>query len=208
MKKILFACLFFTHTVFGQLQQMPAYPLITHSPYFSVWSFADQLNSEETRHWTGKPQGLLGYITVDGKTYRFLGHPASGDTSRGDAMPATQQWVSVNATQTIYEFQCGGLNLKVNFTSPLLLNDLAILSRPVSYVSFRMQSNDGTAHTAQVYFGVSGRLAVNKPDQELVTAKGHAGKLLFLKAGTKEQPVLEKKGGSAGRPHFPFVVRQ
>ena len=173
---------------------MPAYPLLTHSTYFSVWSFSDQLNSEETRHWTGKPQSLLGYIRVDGKVYRFLGHPAVGDTSRGDAVPATQQWVSVNATQTIYAFQCGGLNLKVSFTSPLLLNDLAVLSRPVSYVSFVMQSNDGTAHTAQLDFDVSGMLAVNTPDQELVTTRGHTGKLLFLKAGTKAQPVLKKKG--------------
>ena len=173
---------------------MPAYPLLTHSTYFSVWSFSDQLNSEETRHWTGKPQSLLGYIRVDGKVYRFLGHSAAGDTSRGDAVPATQQWVSVNATQTIYAFQCGGLNLKVSFTSPLLLNDLAVLSRPVSYVSFVMQSNDGTAHTAQLDFDVSGMLAVNTPDQELVTTRGHTGKLLFLKAGTKAQPVLKKKG--------------
>ena len=194
MKKFMFCCLFFSHTVFGQLRQMPAYPLITHSTYFSVWSFSDELSSEETRHWTGKPQSLLGYIRVDDKVYRFLGHPAAGDTSRSAAVPATQQWVSANATQTMYAFQCGGLNLKVSFTSPLLLNDLALLSRPVSYVSFLMQSNDGIAHTAQLYFGVSGRLAVNTPDQELVTARGHTGKLLFLKAGTRAQPVLKKKG--------------
>lgn len=194
MKKFLFAFLFFSHTVFGQLQQMPAYPLINHTTYFSVYSFADQLSSEETRHWTGKVQSLLGYIRVDGKTYRFLGHPAAGDTSMSDAVPATQQWVNVNATQTTYEFQCGGLNLKVNFTSPLLLNDLALLARPVSYVSFRMQTNDGATHTAQLFFNVSGRLASNTPDQELVTSKGRAGKLVFLKAGTKEQPILQKKG--------------
>ena len=194
MKKILFVSLFFTQAVFGQLRQMPAYPLITHDTYFSVWSFADQLGSEETRHWTGKPQSLLGYIMVDGKAYRFLGRPAAGDTSMSNAVAATQQWVSVNATQTIYEFQCGGLNLKLNFTSPLLLTDLTLLSRPVTYVSFRMQSNDGATHTAQLFFNVSGRLASNTPDEELVTAKGHAGKLLFLKAGTKDQPVLQKKG--------------
>lgn len=194
MKKILLVSLFFTQTVFGQLRQMPAYPLITHDTYFSVWSFADQLNSDETRHWTGKPQSLLGYILVDGKAYRFLGHAAAADTGMSNAVPATQQWVSVNATQTIYEFQCGGLNLKLNFTSPLLLNDLALLSRPVTYVSFRMQSNDGATHTAQLFFDVSGRLASNTPDEELVTRKGHVGKLLFLKAGTKAQPVLQKKG--------------
>ena len=194
MKNFLWICLFFSSTAFGQLRQMPAYPLLTHSTYFSVWSFSDQLNSQETRHWTGKPQSLLGYVHIDGKAYRFLGHPALADAAMDSAAPAIQQWVSVNATQTIYQFQCGGVNLKVTFTSPLLLNDLALLSRPVSYVSFRMQSNDGVPHTAQLYFGVAGVLAANTPDQELVTSVGHTGKLLFLKAGTKTQPVLQKKG--------------
>jgi hypothetical protein len=194
MKKILLSCLLFSHTVFGQLKQMPAYPLLTHSPYFSVWSFSDQLNSQETRHWTGKSQSLLGYIHVDGKAYRFLGLPAAAGSAVDSAATAVQQWVSVNATQTIYQFECGGVNLKVTFTSPLLLNDLALLSRPVSYVSFRMQSNDGATHTAQVYFGVSGVLAANTPTQELVTSGGHSGNLIFLKAGTKAQPVLKEKG--------------
>jgi hypothetical protein len=196
MKKILLSCLLFSQTVFGQLRQMPAYPLLTHSPYFSVWSFSDQLAGQETRHWTGKSQSALGYIRVDGKEYRFLGHP--GEAGAGavpdNVSPATQQWVSVNATQTIYQFECGGVNLKVTFTSPLLLDDLALLSRPVSYVSFRMQSNDGADHTAQVFFGVAGGLAANIPDQELVATTGHTGKLLFLKAGTRAQPVLQEKG--------------
>jgi hypothetical protein len=177
-------------SAFGQMRHLPAYPLITHDTYFSVWSFTDDLTSDDTRHWTGKPQPLHGFLTVDGHRYRFMGAAGAGDTSA----PAEQQWVNVLATQTKYQFACGGVDLTLTFTSPLLLSDLSLLSRPVSYVSFRLRSNDGTSHTAQVEFDVAGLLAANDSSQSLRTTSGFAGRLSFLKAGTVEQPVLKKKG--------------
>jgi glutaminase A-like protein/uncharacterized protein DUF5127/uncharacterized protein DUF4964 len=191
MKKIVWCCLLLPVVLYGQVRQMPAYPLLTHSTYFSVWSFGDTLNSQVTRHWTGKPQALEGILKVDGTSFGFLG--SSGD-SVVHTVPAYQHWVSVSATQTTYQFTCGGVDLTLIFTSPLLLDDLALLSRPVSYVTFRMRSNDGKKHTAELSFSVSGDLARNTPDQELVIDNGKAGALVWGKAGTKEQPVLRKKG--------------
>jgi hypothetical protein len=191
IKKILLF-LFLSQRVVGQLQHMPAFPLITHDPYFSVWSFTDELNSSTTRHWTGQPQSLLGVLRVDGKLYRFMGKEDSIDQVAD--IPATQQWVSVNATQTKYQFACGDVDLTLTFTSPLLLNDLTLLSRPVTYVSFRLRSNDGTVHTAQLSVGVSGNLATNTPGQALNKQSGHSGGMTYIAAGTKEQPVLKKKG--------------
>src|SRR5262249_33216654 len=54
-------------------QKAPAYPLITHDPYFSIWSATDDLNASTTRHWTGTDQSRVGFLKVDVKTYRFVG---------------------------------------------------------------------------------------------------------------------------------------
>lgn len=325
---------------FTQVTKAPAYPLITHDPYFSVWSFTDELNASPTKHWTGADQSLQGLVKVDGKLFRFMGSeekvyanilPVSEDQpyacrytetqpeqgwmktgfndagwktgeapfcsnikngktlwetkdiwmrrpfvlnelnndplwikmqhddnvevylngelvyscecfnkkaayfpvdgaikdklvkgenilavhcantaggsfldaglvrelkpgNRQPAATAVQKTVIVKATQTQYEFTCGGVNLKLSFTSPLIMSNPDILSRPVSYVSFSVRSNDGKTHDAQLYFGASTNLAVNIPAQKVHAEKAETEGLKVLKAGTIEQPVLQKKG--------------
>ena len=49
----------------------PATPLVTIDPYTSAWSFADRLNEESVRHWTGRNFPLLGSLRVDGQSQRI-----------------------------------------------------------------------------------------------------------------------------------------
>lgn len=323
----------------AQLHKAPAYPLITHNPYFSVWSVTDNAAASTTRHWTGSNQSLIGLVKVDGATYRFLGkedeiytpvlptaddekysvkyteaQPSAGwinagfDDSQwqtgiapfGDNDMANTKWLShdlwvrrtfdindknfdklflkinhddnadvylngtkiysvvgwvskfkyvpltaeikqklkaknnliaihvvntaggawldvglytqtkpkqaanialagqrsinINATQTIYNFACGNIGLTVTFTSPLLINNLNVGTRPISYVTFKAAASDGRQHKVQVYFGTSTDLATNVPSQEVSTESLSSNNLSILKAGTTEQPVLKKKG--------------
>ncbi len=107
---------------------------------------------------------------------------------------AVQNSVSLSATQTHYNFTCGPVDLKVQFVSPLLPNDLDLLSRPVNYINYQVASNDGAEHDVQVYFETTPEWAVNEPSQEVEVTKGVTGNINYVKAGTTEQPILQKKG--------------
>ncbi len=326
----------------AQSLRPPAYPLITHDPYFSVWSETDKLTDSPTRHWTGKPQSLEGIVRVDGKSYQFIGavptayksilptgengsysaqyttaqpaggwenpdfnasgwttapgpfgdtpdakttwkngpsqtgqiwirreftYDGTGDVSKfllslnhdddveiylngtdilkkpdyisdyvylsfpaaaqkalkkgtntlavhctsprggsfidvGIVNPitpaalttATQTGVTVAATQTDYTFTAGPVDLRLNFLSPLLLTELEVAARPVTYVTFTVKSRDGKAHAVQVYFGESATLATNQGGQAVVTSASTGNSLRWVNVGTKEQPLLQKKG--------------
>ncbi len=343
MRKIILVAFLLTKVTlssFAQNTKAPAFPLITHDPYFSIWSTTDKLNESPTKHWSGTDHSLMGVLKVDGEMFRFMGAkglsynnilPAgddvnyvakytetepSGDWTNlnyddtqwksgnapfgnrtgisktlwltkdiwmrrvfnlenlnlkepilklqhddlvkvylngdliydagccagkylylpfsnemksklkkgqnvlaihvintgGDALLdvgiveksipisdtkiqlAQQKSVKLNATQTHYEFTCGKVNLSLTFTSPLLINNLDVLARPVSYVSAKVKSNDSKSHNVQLYFGASTDIATNHESQLISAKKYTENNLSILKAGTVEQPILQKKG--------------
>ncbi|WP_294081589.1 glutaminase family protein [Proteiniphilum sp. UBA5384] len=109
-------------------------------------------------------------------------------------MTAEQKSVSVLPTQTVYTFDCGPVDLDVIFTTPLLLDDLDLISRPVSYISYQVKSKDEAAHDVQVYFEATPQWAVNDEGQPVDFEKIEKEGRIFLKTGTVEQPILQKAG--------------
>ena len=335
--------LFFLTPLFLQAQvgKAPAYPLVVHDPYFSIWSFSDELYASPTRHWTGAEHSLFGLIKVDGKAYHFMGKPDYGVEPRllpgedkpfdcryteSDPGPAWMQenyddsawktgqapfgsgwqdqkpattwgsrdlWVrrsfewdgaanieqlvlqlrhdddvevylngesayrcsncyagdikdfllsetvlkklkkgknvlalhcintggwawldaglgkqakpekmetarqlslNMTATQTSYAFACGPVQLDLNFLSPLLAEDLDLLSRPVSYLTFEVSATDDQTHQVAVEFYTSPRLAANNRKDFTLTTLERTKDLQYYKMGTIAQPVLQKKG--------------
>src|SRR4029079_9427419 len=81
------------------------------------------------------------------------------------AQTATQNSVTLSATQTNYNFTCGPVDLKLQFVSPLLPNDLDLLSRPVSYSNEEVKATDDKKHEVQLYFESTPEWAVNEPGQ-------------------------------------------
>jgi hypothetical protein len=323
----------------AQTLRPPAYPLLTHDPYFSVWSFQDELAGGPTKHWTGEPQALEGVVRVDGQAYQFLGQsaptfralvptaeetpyparytfsqPAAGwekttfaaaqswktgpapftddatrpgtpwkshdvwvrrvvtvtgplpkgpltlrvwhdddaevylngtllarrpgangryedvtvpaaaqkalhaganvlamhcvnpqggahlDAGLYEELPqlrvplARQTSVTVTATQTTYTFAAGPVQLTVGFLSPLLLDELETVARPVTYLTCTATATDGKPHPTQVLLTEAGTLASNTPYQVVATRPGQAGALRWQAVGTVAQPVLATAG--------------
>ena len=105
----------------------PAIPLITSDPFFSVWSETDDLNASDTVHWTGRTVALRCTVKVGDREYGVMG--------RNDGIPAARQiCFDMDAFSSYYTFDCGGVTVRLTFTSPVIPDDLYLVSRPVSYL--------------------------------------------------------------------------
>lgn len=173
-------------------------PLITHDPYFSIWLPSDHLYDEDTVHWCKHPQRIYGFLTIDGQDYCFLGR-------HGGRRILPQTELDITATSTSYIFENDRVRLHLSFTSPLLLDDPILVSRPCTYVdigiekkreadvSVRLElTSDLVACTKGKIIGRSGNVpgeggavytyaSMEKADQ---TPLGHSGDNITIDWGT------------------------
>ena len=169
-------------------ERPPVVPLVTHDPYFSIWSMADHLTDINTRHWTGVDQPLAGLIRIDNVPYRYMG----ADPRQ---VPAMQQ-VSLQVTplHTIYTFETAGVRLQVTFFTAALPNDLDALSRPVDYLTWNITSTDSRAHAVDLLLDVSPVIAVDTNDQDVTWGRSVAPGMQVLRVGSRDQRLLNREG--------------
>ncbi|HEX8202623.1 MAG TPA: DUF4965 domain-containing protein, partial [Isosphaeraceae bacterium] len=166
----------------------PAVPLVTSDPYLSIWSAADRLTDDDTRHWTRRAQPLVSLIRIDGRAYRLMG------AEPGDLPALPQRGVQVLPTRTIYEFADANIGVRLTFLTPALPQDLDVLARPLTYLTWEVRSVDGGAHTVSLYESTSALLAVHAPEQDVEWAREAVGDLTALRVGTVDQTLLEPAG--------------
>ena len=167
----------------------PSVPLATHDPYFSIWSNANKLYSDQTRHWTGRENSLSAMARVDGQTFRLMG------TQPAESASLPQTDLQVLPTHTIYTFQNEKVQVQLVFLTPAIPSDLEVLARPVTYMTFLARSLDGKTHNVQFYADADADIAVNDADQQQVSwQRASKGDITALKIGSVDQPVLARAG--------------
>ena len=150
----------------------PCVPLITNDPMLNVWSFADKLTDDVPRHWTGERQFITGTIAIDGELFQIIGKLQPDNNRYVTEFPALPQVdVSVKAMTTVYTYENEKIRLELSFMSPLLLDDLKLLSRPVSYISYKITVLDGKEHEIELFIGVSCEMAVHEPTQKVTIGR-------------------------------------
>ncbi len=170
----------------------PAYPLIVHDPFFSIWSFADKVNEDYPRHWTGHNFDLMGLLRIDGKPYTFLSRPRFYT----EKLPQTS--LEVTATRTVIQFQEQDLSLKLTFTTPLLPDRLDVLARPVTYIQLELQNTGKKKRSIDLYFDSNAAPAAAQNAQSVSWGRLETSRLDILTMGTVAQNIL----GSFGDDHL------
>ncbi len=177
-----------------QPDRPPAVPLVVHDPYFSLWSMADKLTGENTRHWTDVDQPIDGLIRIDGSVYRYMGvHPRQMfDLPEVPAM--AQVSLAVTPLHTAYEFEQAGIHLTLTFFTPSFPKDLDVLSRPVTYLTWSARSTDGKPHQVDLLLDVDPSIAINDEMQKVTWGRTRTEHLTLLNVGSQEQQELHQSG--------------
>ena len=108
---------------------------------------------------------------------------------------ARQLVADVQATTTHYRFECGPVELAVDFTAPLLMEDLDLLSRPVNYLSYTVSPRDGKKHDVVLRLQAGPAWALDDVVSETAVLDAYKKDgLVWLKASNAVQKPLARCG--------------
>lgn len=166
--------------------RLPAYPLITVDPFFTVWSHSENLYDDDTMLWFGGKKSVNGIVSVDGESFRFIG--------KGNDEPITQTERKITPYITYYSFENDKIRLDVKFYTPLIIKELEHLSLPCSYIDCAVSSIDGKEHDVAVRISFNEEFCYNETPEEIEATTGSFGDIKFSKMGLKNQIPLSKSG--------------
>jgi Domain of unknown function (DUF4965)/Domain of unknown function (DUF5127)/Domain of unknown function (DUF1793) len=105
-----------------------------------------------------------------------------------------QVGVRVMPTRSIYDFDDEHVHVTLTFLTPALPDNLDVLARPLTYLTWNVRSVDGIAHAVSIYDSTSALLTVNSPEQKVAWARAATDGLTVLSVGTVEQTLLQPAG--------------
>src|SRR5579883_3237886 len=128
------------------------------------------------------------YLSIWSMAYRLMG------AEPRDVPPMRQTALHIFPTRTIYDFDDGHVHVTLTFMTPSLPDDLDVLARPLTYLTWGVRSIDGAAHAVSIYDSTSALLAVNTPEQRVEWRREAIADLTALRAGTVDQTLLQPAG--------------
>ena len=139
----------------------PAVPLLVRTPYLSIWQPADTLPGTWPTFWNGDTKAITGIIRIDDKAYVFMGNPRDFADGKAQDFPLrmVQSAFTITPTQTRYSLTAGGVELDLDFLSPVEPSDLRRQSLPFGYLFAQAFSRDGKRHRVSLYFDISAEWA-------------------------------------------------
>lgn len=172
----------------------PAVPLVANDPYFSLWSMGDKLTDVPVKHWSEAAQPMTGLARIDRHNYRWMGVEQRQPQALS-SVPAMQQIsVELTALHTRYRFAAAGVELKVTFFTPSFPDDLDVMSRPATYLTWEAVSTDGAAHDVSLLLDVDPLIAVNQDGEQVTWGRLRAGDSTVLRLGSREQAYVHQSG--------------
>ncbi len=166
----------------------PSVPLITVDPYFTVWSPCEILNHTIPEHWSGNTNSIYGVAVIDGVKYTFFGY-------HRDLKKLTQTALDIDAFSTTAVMENDIIRLTAKFTTPVLLDDLYLLTRPVSYLDVKVEIKDGKQHDIKIDVAGSEDLCLmHRSQKDIMRENITIGSLTGMKMGAEEQKPLNKSG--------------